>query len=454
LVLGAEWRGFDYDFNPGSSGGPVSGFNVQSPAGGKNTFMDYFAEALIPIIPSLELSVGYRSSKAEFKDTVSGTESDSTTDDAYKFELSWKALDSLRLRGSYQRAVRAPNFGELFDGTASNPQYFDPCSVTSEARNGPNAAALRTLCNEAGQLGTGAIGNVDLYVQTPGTQVQITVDGNTALQPETADTYTVGAVFQSPWAGRWTEGFQGSIDYYNIEISDPILVPNPNLIIADCYNLFGNNESYDPNYQSCVGIFRSGDILAVENLDDPNGYFPGINAGVATAEGIDVQLNYLVDFDEAGRLSLSLLTNFLLAYEQQERDFLPKIDYKGTVSYFGEGLGTSAPEIRANLMGAYTYQQLTFDARARYIDGMENRASLQYPGESFSGVPSVTYWDFGVTFDMGESRALGDTSFRIGVNNAFDKQPPVYSPNVQSGTDPSLYDVIGRRYFAQVNFKF
>ncbi len=40
------------------------------------------------------------------------------------------------------------------------------------------------------------------------------------------------------------------------------------------------------------------------------------------------------------------------------------------------------------------------------------------------------------------------------MNNVFDKQPPTYQPNVQSGTDPSTYDVIGRRVYARVNMKF
>jgi outer membrane receptor for ferrienterochelin and colicin len=45
-------------------------------------------------------------------------------------------------------------------------------------------------------------------------------------------------------------------------------------------------------------------------------------------------------------------------------------------------------------------------------------------------------------------------SVRAGLNTAFDKQPPTYAPNVQSGTDPSLYDIVGRRWFAQVRMKF
>ena len=45
-------------------------------------------------------------------------------------------------------------------------------------------------------------------------------------------------------------------------------------------------------------------------------------------------------------------------------------------------------------------------------------------------------------------------TFRVGVNNAFDRQPEQYRPNVQSGTDPSLYDVIGRRGYVQARLKF
>jgi outer membrane receptor protein involved in Fe transport len=64
-------------------------------------------------------------------------------------------------------------------------------------------------------------------------------------------------------------------------------------------------------------------------------------------------------------------------------------------------------------------------------------------------VGSVTYWDVGATWNFAENMSV-----RLGVNNALDKQPPTYQPNVQSGTDPSLYDIIGRRVFAQVNMKF
>jgi len=79
---------------------------------------------------------------------------------------------------------------------------------------------------------------------------------------------------------------------------------------------------------------------------------------------------------------------------------------------------------------------------------MENRAARQYIGETFTGPGSVFYFDFAM---QAEVEAL---TFRIGLNNAFNRKPETYSPNVQSGTDPSLYDVIGRRAYVSARLRF
>ncbi|MFO1455217.1 MAG: TonB-dependent receptor [Steroidobacteraceae bacterium] len=454
VVLGAEYRGFRYAFDPGAASGPISGFNVQDPAGGTNSFKDVFAEALIPLAKdaswakSLELSLGYRLSDSQFKNTATDEDTDSSSDSAYKVELSWAPSDLMRVRASYQRAVRAPNFGELFDGGGSNPQYFDPCSVTSTARTSGSARTqLRELCRLAGEIG-GLGAAVDTYVQTPGTQLSTTLTGNTSAKPETADTITFGVVFTEPFG---VERLRASLDYYNIKIKDPLIQPDANLYVADCYNYYGNNPGYSPTYKNCTGLFRSGDILGVDNPDDPDGFFPYVNGGEYKTDGIDLQLDYGFDLGP-GQLQTQLYLNYLLSWKQQAGAIFPSQDFAGTISFFGagDGLGGSFPEIKANLLLRYSIAKFDFDVRARYIDGMDNRASVLYPGEaSFTGVPSVTYWDVAANWNVTDS-----ISVRAGLNNAFDKQPPTYAPNVQSGTDPSLYDIVGRRWFAQVRMKF
>jgi hypothetical protein len=43
---------------------------------------------------------------------------------------------------------------------------------------------------------------------------------------------------------------------------------------------------------------------------------------------------------------------------------------------------------------------------------------------------------------------------KLGINNLADQLPRLYGPNAQSGTDPSTYDVIGRRAFGQIKLRF
>ncbi len=452
IVVGVQGRYFEYELDPGPSAGPISGFNAQSPSSGKNSFEDIFFEGLVPITEGLEFNFGYRNSSSTFEDRIADTGEIDDSADAYFASLSWQALDSLRFRGGYQRAVRAPNFSELFDGGGSAPQYFDPCSVTTDARNGPDAAAMRQLCLDAGNNGGVSPANIDIFVQNPGGQMSITVAGNTALEAETADTYSLGLVFSSPWSGAM-ENFQASLDYSKIEIDNPILTPAPNVIVAACYNYYGTNPNFDPNDVNCAAIFRAGgDIFGLSNPLSASGLYPGVNGGKVAAEAIDLQINWGMPI-ATGDLRLNLLTSYNLSAETQEADNLPTLDYSGTVTFFGAGLGSSVPEIKANLSAVYTIGDFAFDARARWIDGMDNRAGVIFPGESsFTGVGSVAYFDLGASWRMG---FIGqDSQIRIGVNNVADKQPPVYAPNVQSGTEPSLYDVVGRRIFGQIIVKF
>jgi len=460
-VLGAEKRDFEFNFDPGQAGGPISGFNAQVPAGGTNSFTDIFGELSVPIVADqpwareLSLTLGFRASRSEFEDVVNGVVSDSRWDNAYKAELLWSPTYDINVRASYQRSVRAPNFGELFSGGGSAPQIFDPCSVTTNFRT-TGGVGERTLCRDAGSFGGLGEAAVDSHVQSPGTQASIVTTGNTNLSPESADTYTFGIAFSN--GGGLIPGLSGSIDYYKIDIKDTIQVPDSNSVIADCYNFYGNNASLSATYAPCQQLFRSGDILFVAGPaaatpgGSPFASFPGVNGGSVSTSGIDMQLAYgfepaLIENDQ---FDVSLLVNYLFDFKSQALDNLPVLDYAGTASFFGAGLGTSFPEWKAYLNMNYSFDGIGLQARARYIDGMDNRASVIFPGEdaAFTGTDSVVYVDTSVSFDIEQF------TFTVGLNNLFDKRPPEYAPNVQSGTDPSLFDVIGRRAFGSVRLRF
>ncbi|WP_234715638.1 TonB-dependent receptor domain-containing protein [Sphingopyxis macrogoltabida] len=444
VVFGVEQRKFKYAFDPGALFGPIAGFNTSTPDLGTNEFLDFFGELRAPIMDTLELSLTARHSKSDFNDIQNGVDGSPSNDWTYGGTITWSPIDQVRLRASYQHSVRAPNFGELFSGGGSFPQIFDPCSANSNFRQNGGADA-RALCIATG---VGA-GTADTFVATPGAQAFITTTGNPNLKPEKSDTFTVGAVFQ---AG----GFTGSIDYYNIKIKDTILNPDVNEIIASCYGYNDINPELDPDSPFCDAIGRSnnsmtGIYLPAELGGDASGYFQFVNAGSVKTSGVDVQLGYRLPtpfINEDSALNLNLMVNYLIDFKNVGLGGL-KTDYAGTASYFGAGLGTSFPRWRATLNTKLNItRELSFDTRVRFTDSMKNRAAVQYVGEEFTGPGSVFYFDFAL---QAEVDAM---TFRIGVNNAFDKQPPTYAPNVQSGTDPSLYDVIGRRAYVSARLKF
>ena len=473
VVAGAEYRGLEYSLRFLSNPGPFSGFTVGNPEAGSNGFYDLFGEALIPLVKdqpffnSLELGLGARYSWAEFENSLTGRRREPQGSWTYKAEMNWEIVDYARLRASYQRAVREPNFAELFLTTDSAPQVFDPCSAFTAAW--ASGAAFRALCVATGSPTTGA-------TTPPGSQSSVTLTGNENLTPEKADTITVGLVLSSPWDSQWLGRLRGSIDYYNIKLKDPIILFDTNSAISACYNYFGTNPSLSSAYQYCAGIARSGGNLGsgseINNPGRADGNWPYVNGGGIQTSGVDFQVDYGFDWEWMGlpqwmgSFQANLLLTHVIEYKQQDADALPEIDFTGTISYFGAGLGTSFPEWKATLatrfalgtIGAMGYETdaLSLGVRVRYIDAMENRQFRQYPGEPFLGiagtspnVPATWYTDIDVTWGITDNVEL-----KLGVNNVADQQPRIYAPNVQSGTDPSTYDVIGRRAFGSIKLRF
>jgi outer membrane receptor protein involved in Fe transport len=118
----------------------------------------------------------------------------------------------------------------------------------------------------------------------------------------------------------------------------------------------------------------------------------------------------------------------------------PVNDFMGSI---GATTGSSAPKWKASLFTSYSLQNLQAQLAVRYIDNMIH-ANVITGGSRVSnlGVPETWYIDLTGRYEIKENMTL-----RLGINNLLDQEPRLYSPNVQSNTDPSVYDVLGRRYF-------
>lgn len=425
----------------GSTGGSeIAGFNPSQPLSGSTNSTEFFLELLVPIlsdlpfIQQLDLNLGYRISDYSTVGFV----------DAYKADLDWEVTDFLRVRGGVQRAVRAPSIGELFApvntsfpsvGTVSGTGLSgDPCDTRSSYRLGPNGAQVRALCLAQG-ISAAAI---DTYVFT-NNQVPGITGGNPLLQEETSDSFTAGLVITSPWDSPWVSGFSASIDYYNIEIENVIGTIGASAQLQGCFNAQGQNPTYDPTNGYCLLFDRdplSGNVNQARE----------VNANLATLKtsGVDAQFDWnlvLADIGmpDWGNLNFNVVVGWLEDRQRQDAPGGPFIDRTGTIDSV---FGNTFPVWKSLSSVNWNSGRFGLGARWRHVGEMDQFGTAVQ-------VDSIDYFDLNARIDITDS-----VSLRATVNNVTDEDPIIYSPGVQANTDPSTYDVLGRRYSIGLTARF
>ncbi|GAW40911.1 Vitamin B12 transporter BtuB precursor [Brevundimonas sp. SH203] len=363
---------------------------------------------------------------------------------AYRAELDWTIAGGLRARGGYSRSVRAPSIGELFATASSDFPNIgapsaggtggDPCDVRGSFRTGANAAAVKALCLAQG-ISPLAIDNY----QYSNNQVESRTGGNPNLKEETSDSWSVGLVYQSQLQSPWLSGFSASIDYYNIEITDAIGSIKAGDSLKGCFNVTGENPNFDAGNAYCQ-LFRrdslSGNIVgAIENK---------ANLGMVKTSGIDLQADWTLSMADIGagdwgRLKFNTVISWLENYEDNVVAGGAFTDRTGTID---SSFGNTFPEWKALTSVTWSDGPFSIGARWRRIGEITVINTTEV-------LPSIDY------FDLNGSWAINDTvSLRGGVNNLTDEQPNVFVPGVQANTDPSTYDVLGRRYYVGLTAKF
>lgn len=438
VVLGTSYRDLSFDFKPdsGLQPGAVIGFNEQLPVKGRLIFNDVFVEAVVPILrnkpmfKSLSATLGARVSDSN----ISGNDS------SYKATLEWALNDSVRFRGGVQTAVRAPNVNELFAPQLNNFPTFtnqDPCNTTGAIaatyRNNPDpaiAAQVRALCTAQSAVAGGTA-----YVQPAGQARGIT-GGNPDLQPEKSDSFTVGVVLQP------TRNFTATVDYWSINLEEVIAAVGASTIVQRCFNRDGANPTYSPTNQWCQLFARDpgdGGVVRLSQLSR--------NQAFNKVAGIDIGLDYNLNLQSMGALRFNVNATWTEKNTSQTTSIDPVNDFAGSI---GSTTGSAVPEWRVNLTTSYTLGGLSVQLANRYIDKMIH-ANVVTGGSPVSntGTAATWYHDVSARYEITKNIAV-----RAGISNLTDQSPRIYTPNIQANTDPSTFDVLGRRYFIGLNAKF
>lgn len=430
-VLGAGWRQTSYTFAPDDSfeDGDTLGFLKSIGAAGKTRVLELFGEALVPILSErrfaheLSAELGLRYSDY---DSVGGVWT-------WKAMANWAPVRPLRFRAGLQQAIRAPNVRELYEEPLTDiGQPFDPCA--------PITGAVLTAEMMAACARDGAANLPDDDYLT-----LVTTGGSTDLKAETARTLTIGAV------ARPIPGLTATLDYFDIDIRDAIGVfgGGEQYVVAGC--IAGGADPADPLCQA----YDRGEDGFVSELR-----IPTANLARLRTRGIDWQLSYGFPLLR-GRMQVNLSGNRLLMSETQVNPNLDPLRCGGFHGYpCGNTLmGTALPKWKLFNRASWTIGPVNLSLRHRYFSA--TKAALFALNESLQQPPPITvpvnatwmqarhYYDGAVTFDIADRFAL-----TFGVNNLFDTKPSlVGGGQVQANTDPSLYDVLGRRYFATVRAK-
>ncbi|UDB89249.1 TonB-dependent receptor [Xanthomonas citri pv. mangiferaeindicae] len=429
--LGAEHReesGFD-DPDALINSGDTTG-NARTATNGGYKLDEAYIEFAVPLLADLpgaqllDFSLATRySDYSNFGDTTNS-----------KFGFRWKPITDLMIRGNWSQGFRAPSISELFQGVSDTfEDVRDPCAG-SFSDGSVNATR------------PGSCGAVPAYAQA-NPQVRTATGGNPNLQPETSTSKTLGFVY-SP---DWVTGLDISLDWWNIEIEDAIDTQTVQETLDSCY-LAGIANACSLIQREPTGEVSN--LLAVPN-----------NIAKIEAEGYDLTVGYRLPDTAWGSFSVVWDSTYMSKFVVEK----PLQDPETRVGlYRGGSARDNNWRIRSNLMLNWELGDVGGSASMRYYSSqVENctGANVSTPANvallcsdpnrvTSAGaaprnhVPSVTYTDLAAYW-----KAPWNARVTIGVNNAFDRDPPQSATAFANSFD-SQYEIPGRFYYMRYTQKF
>ncbi len=429
----------------------------------------------VPFVRSLEVAVAYRYEEFDNKDQFNANDpntglplgkrtSSFNNNGDVRLALRYSPIQDILIRASFGESFLSPAPVQLFDPVQQNfPQLFDP------------------LTNQTLQPING-----------------VQQGGNTALRPETTESYTAGIVITP----RFLPGFTMTADFYQLftrnvilgsdDFAQLALTQNGNFLVANP-GQFAAAPFANQIQRSNVAPF------VVESIDAQSQ-----NAGKRLVNGLDITAAYSIPTTNWGTFTLSTGYNYFFTWKAEP------IPGTGTHSFLGDyNNGTlplapgALPYHKGFLRGEHEWKHFDFVATMNYISSFNDDSAFV---DNVQGVPVGvvggtdtdpqynlyrTVSDY-ITLDMqlsyefvkpemepiaagkdfskdGKSmapsvagvetasiwkRMLWGTKLRVGVNNAFDRRPPTVLGAFNDNYDTSLYSIRNRYWYVGINKKF
>ena len=487
--LGYEHRFSEFEqfADPTQEQGNQLGFNAGARYNFRTEVDSFFGELRVPLIlstmnipfaRSLEISFAYRYEEFENLDLFGKGAGVATFDNGGnpRISIRYQPIADVTLRASWGQSFLSPSAFQIFNPPQQNfPQLFD-------------IFANQTLQPPGGVFQSGTIG----------------------LVPEETDSYTAGVV----WTPKWLPGFTITVDFYQMYTKSLIVDAAETaqlLLTRNSLSLLAGDPApgldADPDGPG-LGIFASdftgligGPALGITR--GANGVVQEIdsattNAGKRLVQGMDVTAVYQIPTTNWGTFTTSVGYNYFFTWKAEA------VPGAGSHSFLGDyNNGTiplapgALPYHKGFLRGEWAWRGFDFVSTINYISSFNDDSAFVLAARPVGGSgsdPSYPFYrrvtDY-ITLDMQLSyefkrppaveptptyakdskesknvltpaaddssiwqRILWGTTIRVGVNNAFDRQPPSVLGAFNDNYDTSLYSIRNRYYYIGLNKKF
>jgi outer membrane receptor protein involved in Fe transport len=420
--------------------------------GGYNV-KEAYAELYIPILKdlpffkALNVTLGDRYSKYSTFGSTSN----------WKVAVEWRPIDDLLLRGTVAKVFRAPTISNVFAPPVSSAPLLthDPCDHITTPGN-PACVNVPT---------DGSF--VDTFVQAH-QQIRALISGSAyagfPLGPEQGKSFDFGAVY-SP---HFVPGLSVSADVWRIYLNDVITAVGAQTVVDLC---FAGQTEYCPLITRSSAPGTEGQPQLILQ--------PTANLGRLDIKGVDVAANYRLPQFSFGQFNVGLNATYMsqekiqTAPGQAGNQVLNAVGVMGSTGSplqsscpFAAGAICFTPRVRAQAMLGWQLgpwdAQWTATYSSEFKVGSEDPSQGQTAQSGFRPTgpegPLVLHYGSSTynNLQVGYNIEPINTKIDVGVDNVFDKQPPIlFANNSQNAnTDPNDFDTLGRYYWARLTVKF
>jgi iron complex outermembrane receptor protein len=409
--------------------------NNQPPSNGRVVRNAEYAELNIPLLANLpgakSLSVDIANRWTQFKVTGSSGNQHQENflhNSSGRLNIRWQVISDLLLRASWSQGFRLPNVSELFGGVHGTfIEITDPCA--GPPNGGYTGGALPANCP-----------NGTLDVQ-PNAHINGRSGSNPNLQPEKSLSRTVGFVY-SP---SQVPGLDINADYFKIALNDSIGSIGFSNILNGCF--------HNGSFCNLVGV-QGNELTNLINIST--------NVGSLLTEGIDVGIHYKFPSAPFGDFDARFNGTFLKTYDQTQVNLAAKTGF--ATSHLAGAIGH--PKRRFNGYLDWDYGNWNAQYHIEYYGAVvdqcgvsvEGYCSLRNRTTDFQGTPGVfplgrqhlgatVYHDVHVAYTFPSIH----TTLALGVNNLFDKKPPITG---EGRIDTSNYRLPSRLVYGSIRVRF